>query len=157
MNYLYNEGKGTSYKNMLVWLNCEDYDLLSTSILALGNFARNDNHCIQMVQNGIAKSLLSKFHFEHLHFYLNLILDLLSKHNTTEKDAKLQYAILSALRNLVILPQNKTPILSQGLIEILYPMLNSEHSHVVFKLLGTLRIAIDGQRNDFRSRVYFFC
>ncbi|KAF2883959.1 hypothetical protein ILUMI_22217 [Ignelater luminosus] len=129
MDLLYNNGNGIVYKNMLSWLNSDDFDLLSTGILAIGNFARNDFHCTQMVQNGIAKSLL----------------DLLEKHNTIEKDIKVQHAILSALRNLVILPQNKGQILHEGLVRILYPMLNIDHSHVTFKLLGTLRIVIDGQ------------
>ncbi|KAF5282253.1 hypothetical protein FQR65_LT14385 [Abscondita terminalis] len=129
MDLLYNNGNGELYKNMLTWLNSDDFDLQSTGILAIGNFARNDAHCIQMVQNGIAKKLL----------------DLLSKNNATENNVKVQHAILSALRNLVILPQNKAQILHEGLVSILYPMLDIEHSHVIFKLLGTLRIVIDGQ------------
>ncbi|KAF5299710.1 hypothetical protein FQA39_LY11505 [Lamprigera yunnana] len=129
MDHLYDNGNGILFKNMLTWLNSDDFDLLSTGILAIGNFARNDVHCIQMVQKGIAKKLL----------------DLLSKNNTVEKNVKVQHAILSALRNLVILPQNKAQILQEGLIPILYPMLDIEHAHVTFKLLGTLRIVIDGQ------------
>ncbi|KAK5640016.1 hypothetical protein RI129_010827 [Pyrocoelia pectoralis] len=129
MDLLYNNGNGVLFKNMLTWLRSDDFDLLSTGILAIGNFARNDAHCIQMVQNGIAKHLL----------------DLLSRHNTIEKDVKVQHAILGALRNLVILPQNKAPILHEGLVPILYPMLDIKHSHVIFKLIGTLRIVIDGQ------------
>lgn len=73
--------------------------------------------------------------------------DLLSKYNSIEKDIKVQHAILSALRNLVILPQNKEQILREGLVKITYPMLNIDYSHVTFKLLGTLRIVIDGQGN----------
>ncbi|KAK4873178.1 hypothetical protein RN001_015207 [Aquatica leii] len=129
MDILYGNGDGIVFKNMLTWLNSEDFDLQSTGILAIGNFARNDAHCTQMVQNGIAKKLL----------------DLLSKINTIEKNVKVQHAILSALRNLVILPQNKAQILQEGLVPILYPMLDVDHSHVTFKLLGTLRIVIDGQ------------
>lgn len=79
-----------------------------------------------------------------------LRIDLLAKHNTIEKDIKVQHAILSALRNLVILPQNKGQILHEGLVRILYPMLNIDHSHVTFKLLGTLRIVIDGQGKLFK-------
>ncbi|KAB0792437.1 hypothetical protein PPYR_14396 [Photinus pyralis] len=129
MDLLFSNGDGVLYKNMLTWLNSDDFDLLSTGILAIGNFARNDAHCIQMVQNGIAKSLL----------------DLLSKHNTIDSDVKVQHAILGALRNLVILPQNKAQILRDGLVSILYPMLDIKHLHVTFKLIGTLRIVIDGQ------------
>lgn len=46
---------------MLSWLISDDFDLLSTGILAIGNFARNDIHCIQMVQHGVAKKLIGNF------------------------------------------------------------------------------------------------
>lgn len=58
MEMLYKEGEGTVYKNMLAWLDYDDTDLMTTAVLALGNFARKDSNCIQMVQNGLAKRLL---------------------------------------------------------------------------------------------------
>lgn len=60
MEYLYQNGKGPVYNDMITWLNSEDLDLTTTSILAIGNFARNDSHCIQMVENGIVHTLLGK-------------------------------------------------------------------------------------------------
>lgn len=59
MTLLYANGSGTVYKNMLSWLDAKDADLVATGTLAIGNFARNDYHCIQMVQAGTAKKLLS--------------------------------------------------------------------------------------------------
>lgn len=46
---------------MISWLDADDDDLISTGVLAIGNFARKDTHCIQMVKNGISKRLLSKY------------------------------------------------------------------------------------------------
>ncbi|KAJ8938448.1 hypothetical protein NQ314_011484 [Rhamnusium bicolor] len=59
MYMLYNDGVGKVYLNMITWLESDDSDLLSTGILAIGNFARKDVHCIQMVKNGISKKLIS--------------------------------------------------------------------------------------------------
>lgn len=61
MEYLYENGNGAVYKDMILWLNSEDVDLMSTGILAIGNFARNDSHCIQMVENGLVNTLLGIF------------------------------------------------------------------------------------------------
>lgn len=58
---------------------------------------------------------------------------------------KLQHALLSAFRNLVIPKQNKPIIIKAGLIETILPMLKSHYPHVVYKLIGTLRMLIDGQ------------
>lgn len=58
---------------------------------------------------------------------------------------KLQHALLSALRNLVIPKENKAVIIKAGLVETILPMLQIHQSPVVYKLLGTLRMLIDGQ------------
>nr|XP_023024992.1 rap1 GTPase-GDP dissociation stimulator 1 [Leptinotarsa decemlineata] len=144
MHMLYNKGQGKVYKNMIVWLDSDDSDLLSTGVLAIGNFARKDLHCIQMVEEGISKKLM----------------DILSKYNTSTDiaDVKIQHALLSSLKNLVIPAQNKAKILKDGLIEVLYPMLKLDQYLVVFKLLGTFRMVIDGQESaalDLLSRVDF--
>lgn len=58
---------------------------------------------------------------------------------------KLQHALLSALRNLVIPKENKAVIIQAGLVETILPMLKIHQPPVVYKLLGTLRMLIDGQ------------
>lgn len=58
---------------------------------------------------------------------------------------KLQHALLSALRNLVIPKENKCVIIEAGLVETILPMLKIHQPPVVYKLLGTLRMLIDGQ------------
>jgi hypothetical protein len=60
------------------WLNSEDEYLMTTSVLALGNFARTDNHCIKMVENKIMLKLI----------------DILSENNKPESDSRLQHALV---------------------------------------------------------------
>lgn len=60
MYLLYNNGQGKLYQNMISWLDTDDDDLISTGVLAIGNFARKDTHCKQMVKDGISKKLLGK-------------------------------------------------------------------------------------------------
>ncbi|RZC32954.1 rap1 GTPase-GDP dissociation stimulator 1-B [Asbolus verrucosus] len=150
MYLLYNNGKGKVYENMVTWLDSDDSDLLSTGVLAIGNFARKDTHCIQMVQNGISKKLIG----------------LLSKYNTSQSDIKVQHALLSTLKNLVIPQQNKATILEEGLINVIYPMIKIDQYLVIFKLLGTFRMVIDGQekaaldlisREDFLEKLIYWC
>nr|CAI5826616.1 unnamed protein product [Callosobruchus analis] len=131
MNLLYNNGVGKMYKNVVSWLSTSDEKLLSTAVLALGNFARKDLHCIEMVSSGISKKLI----------------ELIKKYNesTRDEDVKIQHALLSTLKNLVIPPQNKSQVLGEGLIDAIYPMIKMNQYLVIFKLLGTFRMVIDGQ------------
>lgn len=58
MHYLYTT---PFLKYIEDWLQSCDTDLLTTGVLALGNFARTDSHCIYMVENNISTKLLGKF------------------------------------------------------------------------------------------------
>ncbi|CAK9810762.1 Rap1 GTPase-GDP dissociation stimulator 1-B [Anthophora quadrimaculata] len=129
MNTLYDDSNGIVYKKLVEWLDSKDRDLQVTAVLAMGNFARSDAHCKLMVSKGVHCNLLK----------------LLQGNNTDTGDLIFQHALLSALRNLVIPADNKPVILKDGLINVLYSMLNIPSYPVVFKLLGTLRIVIDGQ------------
>lgn len=40
------------------WLDSSDEYLITTSVLALGNFARTDNHCIKMVEDKVLLKLI---------------------------------------------------------------------------------------------------
>ncbi|KAL0102265.1 hypothetical protein PUN28_018656 [Cardiocondyla obscurior] len=130
MNFLYDDGKGFVYKKLVEWLESVDEDLQITAVLAMGNVARTDTHCKCMVEQGIHRKLLK----------------ILEKNGSTSGNIRCQHALLSALRNLVIPADNKSLILADGLIDVLYPMLEIPTFPVVFKLLGTLRIVIDGQK-----------
>ncbi|KAI9577678.1 hypothetical protein GQX74_013372 [Glossina fuscipes] len=118
-----------SDENMEDWLDSSDIDLLTTGVLALGNFARTDSHCIYMVENKT----------------MNKLLEVLAKNNGVKDDVRLQHALLSTLRNLVIPKPNKCAVIQAGLVETILPMLEIHQPPVVFKLLGTLRMTVDGQ------------
>ncbi|KAG0729258.1 Rap1 GTPase-GDP dissociation stimulator 1 [Chionoecetes opilio] len=130
MGIVYSGGSGPVYQELVEWLTSKLEDLQIAGALAMGNFARSDAHCIQMVQNGIAEKLLK----------------VLCSHNSGEGDIRLQHALLSALRNLSIAKENKPVLIAQGALDVLLPMVATvETFPVVFKLLATLRMIIDGQ------------
>ncbi|XP_062133946.1 GTPase-GDP dissociation stimulator vimar [Drosophila sulfurigaster albostrigata] len=126
MHYLYTT---PLLKNMVDWLDSTDIDLLTTGVLALGNFARTDSHCIYFVEQQT----------------MNKLLQVLAKNNGVKDDVRLQHALLSALRNLVIPKPNKNAVIQAGLVQTILPMLEIHQPPVVFKLLGTLRMTVDGQ------------
>lgn len=134
MNYLYSESNGQVYQKLVNWLDSSNGKLQFTAALAMGNFARSDDHCVEMIVQDIDKKLLH----------------LLSRNNTADGDVKLQQVLLSALRNLVIPAENKAIVLSHGLIDVLYPMMFIPYAfhnfHILFALLGTLRIISHKQR-----------
>lgn len=74
-----------------------------------------------------------------------LFTEILSKNNGIDNDMRLQHALLSALRNLVIPKPNKPAVIEAGLVQTILPMLEIHQPPVVFKLLGTLRMTVDGQ------------
>ncbi|XP_074104665.1 visceral mesodermal armadillo-repeats [Cotesia typhae] len=151
MNVLYSNSEGSVYKKLDEWLDPDyDEDLQIAAVLSMGNFARTETHCKLMVAQGVHKRLFK----------------LLVKNSSSESDIRLQHALLSAVRNLVIAPSNKPILLSHDLIDVVYPMLDIQTFPVVFKLLGTLRIVIDGQsetatilgkREDFLKKVIDWC
>lgn len=126
MHYLYTT---PLLKYMEDWLDSSDVELLTTGVLALGNFARTDRHCIYMVENKIMHKLLA----------------ILAKNNGVDHQMTLQHALLSTLKNLVIPKPNKAAVVEAGLVDIILPMLEIHQPPVVFKLLGTLRMTVDGQ------------
>uniref|UniRef100_A0A8C3FIN4 Rap1 GTPase-GDP dissociation stimulator 1 n=1 Tax=Chrysemys picta bellii TaxID=8478 RepID=A0A8C3FIN4_CHRPI len=87
-----------------------------------------DGNCVRMVQLGVVLQLL----------------DLLEQH-VDNGDVSVQHAALSALRNLAIPVANKVQMLEEGVAERIQMLLRSEMAPVQFKLLGTLRMLIDGQ------------
>lgn len=60
MHILYNNGVGEVYITMVKWLDSPNYHLLTTAVLAIGNFARQDDYCTQMMQDKIFDKLLGK-------------------------------------------------------------------------------------------------
>ncbi|XP_041116915.1 rap1 GTPase-GDP dissociation stimulator 1-B-like isoform X2 [Polyodon spathula] len=102
--------------------------LVNVCLLALCNLADLDGNCIHMVDSGVVSQ----------------ILDLLERH-VDEGDVSVQQAALSALRNLAIPAVNKVRMLQDGVSERIRKLLCSEMPPVQFKLLGMLRMMVDGQ------------
>ncbi|XP_048763708.1 rap1 GTPase-GDP dissociation stimulator 1-like isoform X2 [Ostrea edulis] len=126
---MFANGEGPLFIESVKWLEEEDSRLQMSAVLAIGNFARNDNHCQRLVEEGIVEQLL----------------EILKCHRDHEADMTLQHAILSALRNLAIPARNKPVLLMAGVLDTVLLLTSSETMAVVFKLLGVLRMLVDGQ------------
>ncbi|XP_074645613.1 rap1 GTPase-GDP dissociation stimulator 1-like [Tubulanus polymorphus] len=130
MEILYDNGKGLIFEETKKWLSCSHDHLKMSGALAMGNFARSDVHCIQLVKDGITEELL------------NLL-------KSIEGDAKsnvtLQHGALSALRNLSIPPVNKPVMVKSGALAHVLKLVDCDMTPVQFKLLGFIRMTIDGQ------------
>ncbi|KAK6487412.1 rap1 GTPase-GDP dissociation stimulator 1-like isoform X1 [Huso huso] len=128
MQKCFGDGSATVYQDILSWLQSPNTQLQLSGALAIANFARNDGNCIQMVDSGVVSQ----------------ILDLLERH-VDDGDVSVQHAALSALRNLAIPAVNKVRMLQDGVSERIRKLLRSDMPPVQFKLLGTLRMMVDGQ------------
>ncbi|CAB1312624.1 unnamed protein product, partial [Coregonus sp. 'balchen'] len=85
-------------------------------------------NCVKMLELGVVPHILT----------------LLEQH-VDEGDVSVQHAGLSALRNLAIPATNKVRMLEDGVTERIRTLLRSDMPPVQFKLLGTLRMMVDGQ------------
>ncbi|KAM9848081.1 rap1 GTPase-GDP dissociation stimulator 1 [Aulostomus maculatus] len=128
MQKCFGEGSGTVYQDVLSWLQSSNTQLQLSGALAIANFARNDNNCVKMLDLGVVPHILT----------------LLEQH-VDEGDVSVQHAGLSALRNLAIPVTNKVRMLDDGVTERIKSLLRSDMPPVQFKLLGTLRMMVDGQ------------
>ncbi|XP_071235815.1 rap1 GTPase-GDP dissociation stimulator 1-like isoform X1 [Salvelinus alpinus] len=152
MQKCFGEGTGVVYRDVLSWLQSSNTQLQLSGALAIANFARNDSNCVKMLELGVVPHILT----------------LLEQH-VDEGDVSVQHAGLSALRNLAIpalltrrtlssettvtllLPgvsaSNKVRMLEDGVTERIRTLLRSDMPPVQFKLLGTLRMMVDGQED----------
>lgn len=128
MQKCFGEGSGVVYQDVLLWLQNSNTQLQLSGALAIANFARNDCNCVKMLELGVVPHLLT----------------LLEQH-VDEGDVSVQHAGLSALRNLAIPASNKVRMLKDGVTERIKSLLRSDMPPVQFKLLGTLRMMVDGQ------------
>lgn len=62
-------------------------------------------------------------------------------------NTNLLHSLLSTLKNLVVPKENKSIILEEGLFNAIKSVLQMKEDITIFKLLGTLRLVIDGQGN----------
>ncbi|XP_078016777.1 rap1 GTPase-GDP dissociation stimulator 1 isoform X2 [Epinephelus lanceolatus] len=128
MQKCFGEGTGLVYQDVLSWLQSSNTQLQLSGALAIANFARNDSNCVKMLDLGVVPHILT----------------LLEQH-VDEGDVSVQHAGLSALRNLAIPATNKVRMLDDGVTERIKTLLRSDMPPVQFKLLGTLRMMVDGQ------------
>ncbi|KAK7111252.1 hypothetical protein V1264_010919 [Littorina saxatilis] len=133
METLYGGGEGAVFKQCVQWMTSEVDSLKVLAALSVGNFARSDAHCRQLVDSGIVESLLT----------------LLKVTLVEGKDVNftLQHAVLSSLRNLAIPTSNKGRLLELGVMAAVLELKHTEVMAVTFKLLGVLRMLIDGQES----------
>ncbi|XP_058507975.1 rap1 GTPase-GDP dissociation stimulator 1 [Solea solea] len=129
MQRCFGEGSGVVYQDVLSWLQSSNTQLQLSGALAIANFARNDSNCVKMLDLGVVPHILT----------------LLEQH-VDEGDVSVQHAGLSALRNLAIPATNKVRMLEDGVTERIKTLLRSDMPPVQFKLLGTLRMMVDGQQ-----------
>ncbi|XP_033957080.1 rap1 GTPase-GDP dissociation stimulator 1-B isoform X1 [Pseudochaenichthys georgianus] len=127
MQKCFGEGSGVVYQDVLSWLQSSNTQLQLSGALAIANFARNDSNCVKMLDLGVVPHILT----------------LLEQH-VDEGDVSVQHAGLSALRNLAIPATNKVRMLEDGVTERIKSLLRSDMPPVQFKLLGTLRMMVDG-------------
>ncbi|XP_045534406.1 rap1 GTPase-GDP dissociation stimulator 1-B [Papilio machaon] len=136
MRALYGAGAGEVYLQAVRWLETADDDLplLSTALLAVGNFARDDRYCLQMMGNNIYDKLLDIFETYH-------------EKGAGAEVERVQHGALAALRNLSVPAQNKVRALARGrAVPLLARALAGvRHHHVAYKLLAALRMLLDGQ------------
>ncbi|XP_033987841.1 LOW QUALITY PROTEIN: rap1 GTPase-GDP dissociation stimulator 1 [Trematomus bernacchii] len=130
MQKCFGEGSGVVYQDVLSWLQSSNTQLQLSGALAIANFARNDSNCVKMLDLGVVPHILT----------------LLDQH-VDEGDVSVQHAgHLSALRNLAIPALTKCGCWRDGVTERIKSLLRSDMPPVQFKLLGTLRMMVDGQR-----------
>ncbi|KAG9286825.1 hypothetical protein G9A89_012375 [Geosiphon pyriformis] len=108
MNVLFDNG--VILDRFFQWLNIGSSrdDLQICAALSLGNLARNDAHCIKLVQE------------------FNVVKPLIQALTSSAKNFKIQHAVVGLLKNLAIPVSNKAPIGSMGVIELVSPLLSQD-------------------------------
>ncbi|XP_076073837.1 rap1 GTPase-GDP dissociation stimulator 1-B-like isoform X2 [Mytilus galloprovincialis] len=148
MEALFKNSEGPVFYEIVKWLDSDVDHLRLSGALAVGNFARNDDHCRKLVEEGVLDKLLSVLK------------------NSDEEQITLRHAILSALRNLAIPVSNKQLLVQCGVLEAVMILTSSNVMAVVFKLLGVLRMLVDGQESvalqlgnnrDFLNKLVKWC
>ncbi|XP_064612236.1 rap1 GTPase-GDP dissociation stimulator 1-B-like isoform X1 [Liolophura sinensis] len=150
MDILYGKGEGPVFLESVKWLLSDSEHLQIAGALAVGNFARSDEHCVQLVSEGIVDKLIT----------------LLQQQNKKDSNITLQHAVLSALRNLAIPSVNKPNLVKMGVMDTVLSLTATDVSAVIFKLLGVLRMLVDGQEEaaktlgtdkDFMNKLVDWC
>ncbi|XP_048256916.1 rap1 GTPase-GDP dissociation stimulator 1-like isoform X1 [Haliotis rufescens] len=137
MEQLFGGGEGPVFMESVKWLEGDTDTLKVSGALAIGNFARSDEHCHLLVEDGVMDKLLELVRQEAA--------------DTKEHNITLQHAVLSALRNLAIPAPNKPRMLKAGVLDVVLKLSQTEVMAVAFKLLGLIRMLIDSQEAASKS------
>lgn len=125
MKRMFDDGRGAAYQLLKTWLKNDSEDLRICAALAMGNFARGDAQCVTLINDSVGLQLVS----------------MISPSAGTNQN----YAVLSALRNMLIPKECKSRLMDAGLLEKLTSLLPIENYTVAFKFLGCLRMSADRQ------------
>ncbi|KAM3583919.1 hypothetical protein VKS41_003884 [Umbelopsis sp. WA50703] len=114
------------------WINSEDEnvtsDMQTCAALSLGNLARTDEHCVDLVQQ------------HHLEVPLLKLLQ-------GTEDLRVQHAVVSILKNLSLPKQNKQKIAAAGTIKVVANYLDSSKDMlkpVQFAVIGMMKLLAAG-------------
>eukprot|EP01112_Ceratiomyxa_fruticulosa_P012234 TRINITY_DN3381_c0_g2_i5.p1 TRINITY_DN3381_c0_g2~~TRINITY_DN3381_c0_g2_i5.p1 ORF type:complete len:623 (+),score=130.80 TRINITY_DN3381_c0_g2_i5:162-2030(+) len=102
-----------------------DADILLGLFMVFGNLARNDEQCIDMVEEGIHDIIITTI-------------------KNYPNDQRILHLGLTALRNLSIAPVNRQPIFSSGVLEVTVSSLSAPNQVIQFAAIGVLKNIIVG-------------
>eukprot|EP01027_Heterolobosea_sp_BB2_P019290 GEZU01027091.1.p1 GENE.GEZU01027091.1~~GEZU01027091.1.p1 ORF type:complete len:552 (-),score=145.16 GEZU01027091.1:61-1716(-) len=112
----------------------QDPELRISGTMALGNLARNEEHCLEMVNRGVAQHLVQMLDVE--------------AQKGKEADFKLLQLILGALKNLAIPEANKKKLAEIGVIPAVVPWLQHDNDAIQFYALSALRLLVKGNPDN---------
>ncbi|XP_067947570.1 rap1 GTPase-GDP dissociation stimulator 1-B-like [Watersipora subatra] len=135
MKIWFDGGEGYVFASVSEWLQSTNGQLLQSAAFAIGNFARGESNGDIIIQRGISLELYKS-------------LDQLQGVADDARTAPTIHAILSALRNMAIAPRNKIQLLEQRIMGHILPYMKSDNSIVTSKLVGVVRLLIDGQEEE---------
>jgi len=118
---------------LLEFLQSTELDVQLNGAMIIGNLARNDEHCLGLVEAGCVGPLVRLL---------------------AVKDPRVQQLVAGALRNLAIPPPNKVKIVNAGALPPLITLLSSTNAHAMFAAIGALKCLMttaEGRREFMRA------
>jgi hypothetical protein len=126
------------YPVFLSWVKCppfSDINIRSYGMICLGNIARSDKNCVEMVRNGL------------IEFCLEIL-----EHEDT--DFQLKYATVSLLKNLSFAKENKSSFAEKGVLNKILPDIAAPNSFTL-TVIGIFKNLSDISEYHLYSDVIF--
>ncbi|XP_046860030.1 rap1 GTPase-GDP dissociation stimulator 1-like isoform X2 [Xenia sp. Carnegie-2017] len=123
--------KNTFVEKILRWTKSSYSYVRNSCPVAIGNIARTDENCIQLVKMGVHEKLIN----------------LLSSHREDDADkTELQTSVLSALKNFAIPASNKQVLINAGILNFTMEILCSSDnsSSVMYRAIAVIRLLVQG-------------